>query len=150
MMYRPKAASAMNFNFISFKRKPREFSYPGDYRDYIRLSNQFHILAGLLLFAVMWVAGNAFEKMKILALGESKLALYAIAAYFLIKLFLNTLLISRFAWVAYLKILVSAGFLFISINLLFFNGEFIFSGVMLVTSIYSLAVNCRFLRSGLR
>lgn len=140
----------MNFNLISFKRKPREFSYPGYYRDYIRLSNQFHIMAGLLLFALMWVAGNAFEKMKILALGESKLALHAIAAYFLMKLFLNTLLISRFTWVAYLKILTSAGVFFISMNLLFFNREFIFSGVMLVTSIYSLAVNFRFLRSGLR
>src|SRR4030066_1471312 len=110
--------SAMNFNLISFKRTPRVFSYPGYYRDYIRLSNQFHILAGLLLFAVMWVAGNAFEKMQILSLGESKLALYAIAVYFLMKLCLNAMLIGRFAWVAYLKILMSVGVLFIAINLM--------------------------------
>lgn len=150
MMYRPKAASAMNFNFISFKRKPREFSYPGYYRDYIRLSNQFHIMAGLLLFAVMWVAGNAFEKMRILSLGESKLAMYAIVAYFLTKLCLNAMLIGRFIWVAYLKMLMSAGILVIAINLMLFNREFLFSSIMLVTSVYSLVVNFRFSRSDLR
>lgn len=142
--------NAMNFHLISIKRKSREFSYPSYYRDYIRLSNQFHIIAGLVLFAVMWVAGNAFEKMRILSLGESKLALYAIAAYFLMKLCLNAMLIGRFTWVAYLKMLMSVGVLFIAINLMLFKREFLFSGIMLVTSVYSLAINFRFTRSGLR
>jgi hypothetical protein len=140
----------MNFKPISFKRQPSEFIYPGFYRDYIRHSNQFHIFAGVLLFAVMWVTGNTLEKMTILAFGERKLALYAIAAYFCVKLFLNILLISRYSWVSYLKILVSTGLLLISIQSMFIYGEFIFSGAMLITSIYSLAVNCRYLCSGFR
>ena len=107
-------------------------------------------MAGLLLFAVMWVAGNAFEKMRILSLGESKLAMYAIVAYFLTKLCLNAMLIGRFIWVAYLKMLMSAGILVIAINLMLFNREFLFSSIMLVTSVYSLVVNFRFSRSDLR